>query len=172
MTKSPKYYWLIGVGIILLIAFGFSIVDAFNKPSVEEVETNQLVDSKMAIIDKNATARSVIKNMLIDEKTKITVIAGTALALSDYVLAYSNKKRHRGYLDLTNLKPAEVGSYVLWSKSPEGDYERMRVFPPKSEFLQYDIPSKGHTMLLTLEIAGAGEQPDLNNIIAVEQLEE
>lgn len=172
MTKSPKYYWLILVGIILLLAIGFSISEAVKEPSAEEVETNQLVDSRMAIIDKNATARSVIKNMLIDETTKITVISGTALALSDYVLAYSNKKKYRGYLDLTNLTPAQEGSHVLWSKSPEGNYKRMRVFPPDSEFLQYDIPSQGHTMLLTLESAGAGDQPDLNNVIAVEQIED
>ncbi len=172
MTKSPKYYWLIGVSIILLIAIGYSIIDTVEKPSEKDVEDSPLVDSRMAIIDKNATARSVIKNMLIDETTKITVISGTALALSDYVLAYSNKKRHRGYLDLTNLTPAEEGSYVLWSKSPQGEYKRMRVFPPKSEFLQYDVPIEGHTMILTLEYAGAGDQPDLNSIIAIEQLEE
>lgn len=172
MTKSPKYYWLIIVGLILLLAVGYSILDAIQEPSAEEVETRQLVDSKMAIIDKNATARSVIKNMLIDEKTKVTVISGTALALSDYVLAYSNKKKHRGYLDLTHLTPARDGSYVLWSKSPEGLYKRMRVFPPESEFLQYDIPSEGHTMLLTLESAGAGDQPDLSSVVAIEQVEE
>lgn len=172
MTKSPKYYWLIGVGIILLIAIGYSIWDGIQEPTAEEVETNQLVDSRMAIIDKNATARSVIKNMLIDETTKVTVISGTALALTDYVLAYSNKKRHRGYLDLTHLTPAKEGSYVLWSKSPDGIYKRMRVFPPESEFLQYDVPLEGHTMILTLEIAGAGDQPDLNSVVAIEQVEE
>jgi len=171
MTKSPKYYWLIAVGIILLLAIGYSIKDTMENPDPLEVETNQLVDSRMAIIDKNATARSVIKNMLIDEKTKITVISGTALALADYVLAYSNTKKHRGYLDLTNLTPAQEGSYVLWSKSPEGEYKRMRVFPPRSEFLQYDVPPQGHTMLLTLETAGANDQPDLKHIIAIEQLE-
>jgi len=171
VTKSPKYYWLILVGIILLLAVGYSVNEALQEPSSEEVETSQLVDSKMAIIDKNATARSVIKNMLIDETTKITVISGTALALSDYVLAYSNTKKYRGYLDLTHLTPTQEGSYVLWSKSPEGVYNRMRVFPPKSEFLQYDIPKDGHTMLITLEIAGAGDQPDLNNVIALEQVE-
>ena len=171
MTKSPKYYWLIGMGIILLLAVGYSILDAAQDPSPAEVETNQLVDSRMAIIDKNATARSVIKNMLIDETTKITVIAGTALALTDYVLAYSNKKKYRGYLNLTHLTPAIQGSYVLWSQSPKGEYKMMRVFPPKSEFLQYNIPADGHTMLLTLEAAGAGDQPDLNSIIAKEQIE-
>lgn len=172
MTRSPKYYWLVGVGIILLMAIGYSILDASQEPTAKEIETTQLVDSRMAIIDRNKTARSVIKNLLIDESTKITVISGTALALSDYVLAYSNKKRYGGYLDLTNLTPATEGSYVLWSQSPAGDYKKMLVFPPKSEFLKYNHPPEGHTMVLSLESAGAGNQPDLNNIIAIEQVEE
>ncbi len=172
--KSPKYYWLIGVGLIVLLAIGYSLFDAWpnEEESVAVVETQQLVDSRMAIIDKNATARSVIKNMMIDETTKVTVISGTALALSDYVLAYSNKKRYRGYLDLTHLTPSVEGSYVLWSMSPDGVYKRMRVFPPKAEFLQYDIPSEGHIMLITLESAGAGNQPDISSILAREQIEE
>jgi len=172
MKRTPRFYWLIGVGIILLLAVGLSILDVIKQPSIEEVETNQLVDSKMAIIDKNATARSVIKNMLIDESTKVTVISGTALALSDYILAYSNDKKYRGYMDLTNLTPAVEGSYVLWSMSPSGEYKRMRVLPPKSEFLQYDIPPKDYIMLLSLESAGAGDQPDLDHIVAIEQIEE
>ena len=171
--KSPRYYWLIGVGVILLLAIGYSISDALSSSdnSTEAVETSQLVDSRMAIIDKNATARSVIKNMMIDEATKVTVISGTALALSDYVLAYSNKKKYRGYLDLTHLTPNNEGSYVLWSKSPSGVYKKMRVFPPKSEFLQYDIPIEGYIMLITLESAGAGSLPNLDSIIAKEQVE-
>ena len=172
--KSPRYYWLIGVGLLLILAIGYSVVDAVTntEESPSDKETNQLVDSRMAIIDKNATARSVIKNMLIDETTKITVISGTALALADYVLAYSNKKKVRGYLDLTHLTPISDGSYVLWSKSPSGEFKRMRVFPPKSEFLQYNIPLDEHTMLITLESAGPGNQPDLSSIIAEEQVEQ
>ena len=172
--KSLKYYWLIGVGLILLLAIGYSISGALltSDNSATAIETSQLVDSRMAIIDKNATARSVIKNMMIDETTKVTVISGTALALSDYVLAYSNKKKYRGYLDLTHLTPNNEGSYVLWSKSPSSAYKRIRVFPPKSEFLQYDIPKEGHTMLITLESAGAGNLPDLESIIAQEQVEQ
>ena len=171
--KSPKYYWLIVVGFILLLAIGYSISDATSATddSPAAAESNQLVDSRMAIIDKNATARSVIKNMMIDKTTKVTVLSGTALALSDYVLAYSNKKKHRGYLDLTHLTPNNQSSYVLWSKSMTGEYKRMRVFPPKAEFLQYDIPAEGHTMFITLESAGAGNQPDVTNIIAKEQVE-
>lgn len=171
MIKSPKYYWLIGVGIILLLAVGYSILEAYQQPTPAEVETNQLVDSRLAIIDKNATARSVIKNMLIDETTKTTVISGTALALTDYILAYSNKKKHKGYLDLNHLTPTTQGSYVLWSKSPKGEYGRIRVFAPNKEFLQYDVPPDDHTLLLTLEPAGAGDQPNLSNTIAIEQVE-
>ena len=172
--KSPKFYWLIGVGLILLLAVAYSISDALptSDNSTEAVETSQLVDSRMAIIDKNATARSVIKNMLIDETTKVSVLSGTALALSDYVLAYSNTKKHRGYLDLTHLTPNNESSYVLWSKSPSGAYKRIRVFPPNSEFLQYDIPTESHTMFITLESAGVGESPNLDSIIAEEQVEE
>lgn len=158
-----------GVAIILIAAIAYSIIDTLQEPTAEEIETTQLVDSKMAIIDKNATARSVIENMLIDEKTKIIVLAGTALALTDYVLAYKNKKRARGYMDLTHLTPATEGSYVLWSKSPSGEYNRMMVFPPEREFLQYSYPPEGHTMVLSLELAGPGDQPDLDNIIAIEQ---
>jgi len=172
VKKSPKYYWLIGVAILLIIAIGYSIIDATSTPTAAEIETSQLVDSRMAIIDKNATARSVIKNMLIDETTKITVISGTALALSDYILAYSNTKKHRGYLDLTNLRPAKQGSYVLWSKSPTGVYSKMMTIPPKKDFLLYSYPPDGHIMELSLEIAGASDQPDLSNIIAIEQIEE
>ena len=93
--KSPKYYWLHRCWFMLLLAIGYSISDALptSDNSTKAVEMRQLVDSRMAIIDKNATARSVIKNMMIDETTKITVLSGTALALSDYVLAYSNKKK-------------------------------------------------------------------------------
>lgn len=171
--KPPKFYWLIGVVVVILFSVGYSIYDAMkgDNPSSEEVETSQLVDSRMAIIDKNATARSVIKNMLIDQTTKITVLSGTGLALSDYVLAYSNSKKYRGYLDLTHLTPADEGSYVLWSKSPLNDYNRMIVFPPNVEFLQYNVPDKGYTMFITLEPAGAGDRPNLNNIIAEEQVE-
>ena len=172
--KSPKYYWLIGVGFMLLLAIGYSISDALptSDNSTKAVEMRQLVDSRMAIIDKNATARSVIKNMMIDETTKITVLSGTALALSDYVLAYSNKKKHRGYLDLTHLTLNNEGSYVLWSKSPSGIYKRMRVFPPNSEFLQYDIPTEGHTLFITQESAGVGKSPNLNSIVVEEQSEQ
>ncbi len=169
--KSPKYYWIIGVGLILFLSIAYSISDYNVKNSAEAIETTQMVDSRMAIIDKNATARSIIKNMMIDDATKITVISGTSLALSDYVLAYSNKKKYRGYLDLTHLTPKKENSYVLWSRSPNDEYKRMRIFPPNSEFLQYDIPEKGHTMFITLESAGVGNQPDLTNVIAREQEE-
>lgn len=171
--NSPKYYWLIGVGLILLLVIGYSLSDSKSSEETSSVakDNSELVDSRMAIVDKNATARSVIKNMMIDKSTKVTVIAGTALALSDYVLAFSNKKKYRGYLDLNYLTPKSEGSYVLWSQSPTGEYKKIRVFPPKSEFLQYDVPEDGHTLLITLETAGAGDQPNLNSIIAKEQIE-
>ena len=47
----------------------------------------------------------------------------------------------------------------------------MRVFPPNSEFLQYDIPTEGHTLFITHESAGVGKSPNLNSIVVEEQTE-
>lgn len=159
MKRSPRYYWLRIVILIIIVAIGYSIFDRSDNDVESRLSSTQN-QSNLAV------PNDIFNDILLSEETKTVSLHGTLNELGATVNIYQNMSLQKTFIDISALTPVDENSqYVLWSLLSD-NYHRVKIFAPKDHKVFISPLDMNLPMIITKEMGTVPTLPTLKAIVA------